>query len=65
VRYGYGMTLDEAYEARQTTEDVFTAEGDAGVIAHISFERQQAFLDGPNVCRWVALDELTRSQARR
>lgn len=59
MRYSCGMTLDEARKAARTLEDVFTADGDAGVIQHISKQSGEVFLTGPALHRWVALDELT------
>jgi len=57
------MTLQEAREARSKLSDVFTAEGDAGVIETLRIKADRgmcAKVVGRNVNDWIPIAELTQ-----
>lgn len=52
-----GLTHDEALRLTQTLEDVFTPDGDAGVIDQ--YDGFKAFIVGRNGRGWFELSDLT------
>lgn len=56
------LTRELAQFARETTADVYTADGDAAVVSMVGRkDRRQAYLDGENVTGWHDLDTLEPS----